>query len=276
MLLGLAGCESTYDRKDLANAPWHRKAAEEGNAVSQYFLGLWYAEGRGVRQDDGEAVTWFRKAAEQGIAEAHFYLGLMYSEGRGVPQDYVEAVGLWRKAAEQGDAEAQFKLGLLYTKGHGVPQDDAEAAKWYRKAAEQGNVEAQYNLGLMHSKGRGVQQDFPRLQPHATRHSWHPEAVTWFRKAAEQGYAEAQYNLGIIYATSGGNPDSYLPKAHMWLNIAASRFPWGEKRDKAVRSREILAKRMTWTQLWLAQYWARGWTPCSLAPKTHWSMPRSC
>ena len=82
MLLGLAGCESTYDRKDLANAPWHRKAAEEGNAVSQYFLGLWYAEGRGVRQDDGEAVTWFRKAAEQGIAEAHFYLGLMHSKGR--------------------------------------------------------------------------------------------------------------------------------------------------------------------------------------------------
>jgi TPR repeat protein len=49
----------------------------------------------------------------------------MYDEGRGVPQDDAEAVRWYRKAAEQGDAEAQGKLGVMYANGRGVPNDDA-------------------------------------------------------------------------------------------------------------------------------------------------------
>ena len=64
--------------------------------------------------------------------------GWMYATGRGVPQDDAEAVRWYRLAAEQGDAYAQYNLGLMYRKGEGVPQDDAEAVRWYRLAAEQG------------------------------------------------------------------------------------------------------------------------------------------
>lgn len=63
----------------------------------------------------------------------------MYRDGRGVPQDDKEAVKWFRKAAEQGFATAQSNLGWMYEKGRGVPQDDKEAIKWYRKAADQGN-----------------------------------------------------------------------------------------------------------------------------------------
>ena len=78
-----------------------------------------------------------RKAADQGKAEAQFYLGVMYAKGQGVPQDDAEAAKWYRKAAEQGYADAQDNLGIMYAKGQGVPQDDAEAAKWWRKAADQ-------------------------------------------------------------------------------------------------------------------------------------------
>ena len=65
--------------------------------------------------------------ARQGIASAQFALGVMYFNGRGVPQDNVEAVTWFRRAAEQGDASAQFSLGLRYITGEGVPQDNVEA-----------------------------------------------------------------------------------------------------------------------------------------------------
>src|SRR5262249_44665503 len=42
-------------------------------------------------QDYGEARKWYRRAAEQGDAFAQFFLGVMYSNGRGVAQDYVQA-----------------------------------------------------------------------------------------------------------------------------------------------------------------------------------------
>lgn len=136
------------------------RKAEEGDAYSQMYLGLKFATGEGVRQDDGEAVMWYRKAAEQGNAEAQHYLGLRYATGRGVPQDYAEAMKWWRKAADTGHVDAQYFFGSSYAEGTGVPQDYGEAVKWWRKAAEQGFAEAQYRLGLMYFAGAGVPQDF--------------------------------------------------------------------------------------------------------------------
>ena len=43
----------------------------------------------------------------------------MYDEGRGVPENDTEAVKWYRKAAEQGDASAQYNLGVMYANGWG-------------------------------------------------------------------------------------------------------------------------------------------------------------
>ena len=47
-----------------------RLAAEQGDTRAQHSLGVMYAAGRGVPQDDAEAVRWYRLAAEQGDARA--------------------------------------------------------------------------------------------------------------------------------------------------------------------------------------------------------------
>ena len=44
--------------------------ADQGHAYAQYYLGLMYANGEGVPEDDAEAVRWFRLAADQGHADA--------------------------------------------------------------------------------------------------------------------------------------------------------------------------------------------------------------
>ena len=83
-------------------------------------------------------MKWYRMAAEQGNAAAQYSLAVMYTSGRGVIEDDAEAVKWYRLAAEQGYAAAQNNLGFMYANGEGVPKDDAEAVKWYRLAAEQG------------------------------------------------------------------------------------------------------------------------------------------
>jgi len=70
---------------------WYRKAAEQGEAYAQLHLGLMYAKGEGIPEDDKEAVKWYRKAAEQGFADAQSLLAESYLKGEGVPQDYVTA-----------------------------------------------------------------------------------------------------------------------------------------------------------------------------------------
>jgi hypothetical protein len=44
---------------------WCLKAAEKGDALSQYNLGLNYENGLGVGRDDSEAVKWYQQAADQ-------------------------------------------------------------------------------------------------------------------------------------------------------------------------------------------------------------------
>ena len=113
--------------------------AEQGNADAQFNLGLMYYNGRGVKQDDFEAVKWFRKAAEQGDETAQFNLGVMYGKGRGVKQDDVEAMKWFRKAAEQGNAHAQALLGFSYILGRGVRVNKSLAKEWFGKACDNGN-----------------------------------------------------------------------------------------------------------------------------------------
>ena len=81
-----------------------------------------------------------RHAAEQGDADAQFTLGVMYGTGRGVPQDDAEAVR-WL-AAEQDNADAQYNLGGMYDNGRSVPQDNVSAHMWLNVAAATGDEEA--------------------------------------------------------------------------------------------------------------------------------------
>jgi TPR repeat protein len=69
--------------------------------------------GRGVVQDDAEAVRLYRLAAVQGLKEAQFYLGSMFEGGEGVAQDGAEAIRWYRLAAAQGDADASAALNRL-------------------------------------------------------------------------------------------------------------------------------------------------------------------
>ena len=160
--------------------------------------------------------------------------------------DYATASRELRPLAEQGDAGAQYKLGVMYDKGRGVPQDYAKAVQWYRKAAEQGDAGAQYIFGL-YKIGEGVPLDYA-------------EVVKWSRKAAEQGVAEAQYNLGVDYKFGQGVPQDYA-QAHMWFNLAASRHPPGEDRNRAARNRDTISILMTPAKISEAQKLAQEWRP---------------
>ena len=85
-------------------------------------------------------------------------------------------------------------------------------------------------------------------------------ALREFRPLAEQGDAHAQFNLGGMYERGRGVPQDYV-QAHMWFNLAASRFPPGEDHDQAVENRDIIAKMMTPAQISEALKLAREWRP---------------
>ena len=130
--------------------------------------------------------------------------------------------------------------GADYEKGLAAANsgDFETALREMKPLAEMGHAGAQFNLGLMYANGYGVPLD-------------NKTAVKWYTLAAEQGHAKAQSTLGVMYYNGEGVSQDNV-YAHMWWNIAASS---GVK--DAIGNRDIIAKRMTPSQLEKAQDLAR-------------------
>jgi TPR repeat protein len=193
-----------YNHGDFATAlkEW-QPLAEQGEANSQYNLGLLYARGQGVTQDYTQALAWYRKAAAQDVPAAEYNLGVMYANGQGVPADPEEAKKWFLKAAENGVGEAVTGLATIYSEGEGAFKNYSEAEKWYRQAAEKGVASAAFNLGVMYDVGQGVKQSYT-------------EALKWYHQAADSGYASAMTNIAILYYNGQGvNRD--LSDAYVWF-----------------------------------------------------------
>lgn len=188
---------------------WFEKAAKQGIAYAQMRLGFCYAAGKGVSLDDKQAFYWYKKAAEQGEATAQNNLALCYEEGKGTSKDYQQAIFWYKKSAEQGSAHAQFNLGNCYCTGTGVSQDYQQAASLFKQAAEQGHSMAQNWLGGLYYDGKGVAQNYE-------------QAVYWFKKSAKQGNESSQSWLGDCYSQGHGVPQDYQ-QAVSWYRKAAEQ-----------------------------------------------------
>lgn len=140
-------------------------------------------------------------------------------------------------------AAAGFDDGIAaYERG-----DYAAAAREFRALAEAGHVGAQFNLAVMYGRGLGVPLD-------------DAEALRWYTKAAGQGHGGAQYNLGVRYGKGLGVPRDDV-RAHMWLSLAAPRLPAGRYRERALLTRDLVAKRMSAADVAEAERRAAAWTP---------------
>lgn len=160
-----------------------KKAAESGNGsdVTVYAKKLLYAPN--VLKDKKTAMSLLRKAADSGFVPAQVQIGVMYAEGVGVHQNNHRAVE-WFKLATQlsNNPEANFYLGEAFFRGLGVPQDYGTAVPHYQKAATGGHPVAQYIIGTMYEAGWGVRQDlikawvsYMRALPYADRIAAHEE-----------------------------------------------------------------------------------------------------
>jgi len=86
--------------------------AMRGDRIAQYNIGILYAKGLGLRQDDVQAAIWYRRAADQGWAQAANDLGLAYALGKGVPRDFVQS-HVWLTRAAGWSLNARDRAQVL-------------------------------------------------------------------------------------------------------------------------------------------------------------------
>ncbi len=82
-------------------------AARSGNAEAEELIGVMYASGLGVEQDDMRAFEWYLRASMKGHAGAQSGVGWYYEVGRGMPTpDLIRAYMWYALSAIGGDPDA--------------------------------------------------------------------------------------------------------------------------------------------------------------------------
>jgi TPR repeat protein len=211
---GVAAFEKgKYDVAYQKVRPW----SDAGVPMAQNTLGRMYLTGRGVPQNETQALLLFRQAANQGLPNAKNNLGVMYAAGQGVPQDFQQAVALFLDAANQGFPLAMDNLADMYEKGFGVRPSKEEAWKWRDKAHSGGFTEKK---DVMHVTRLGQAEYQKALEFY---YQWKfAEAAPFFQQAAEKGHPEAQLILGTLYQYGQGiHKDE--EQAKYWTQEAAKQ-----------------------------------------------------
>jgi len=117
------------------------KSANRGIIESECALGDLFIED--MNQD--QATYWYSKAAENGHAKAQWYMGMCYLKGVGKRKDFDKALYWLKKSANQNYLDSQYELGIYY---YMELADNEEAIKWLNKASEQGHSEAKFFLNI--------------------------------------------------------------------------------------------------------------------------------
>ncbi len=142
--------------------PGLKRLAEEGDARSQYAMGILYENGiGGVARNQALAARWFLRAARRGYGGAQFRAGLYYEKGTGVERDQRKALFYYNNAAGQGNALALYSLGQIHLDGTGVGGVDVRRALVYFLRAEQAGLPSaelqartQLMLGMLYVSAR--------------------------------------------------------------------------------------------------------------------------
>lgn len=201
-----------------------------------------------AKAEYGAALPGLALMANEGSVVAQAKLAFLYERGLVVERDPETAIRWYRAAADQGDKRAKLSLARLLDEEKGPLQDQALASALYEELALSGLSEAALRLAALYFDGaEEIAQDYV-------------VAARWLTRAAKAGNPEAQLRLGLMYRDGLGVPKDIV-FAHMWLNLAAARFPAAEnhRRLEAIAARDALVPLMSQDELRESLQVAREW-----------------
>lgn len=151
-----------------ANLEALRRRAEELDVQAQLDLAFRYRDGKGVAQDDAEAMKWAHMAADAGHAEAQDFVGFAYLRGAVVKRNAALAFAYFKEAADES-AQAAFNLGQCHFGAQGTEQDCAKGIEWWEKAAAKGHGRAAAAAAMAYHAGEGIPRDAKKARQLAER-----------------------------------------------------------------------------------------------------------
>jgi len=115
---------------------WNRIFQQENHRRLSTTMNMQTAEkGEPSERIERLVVESLGKGDQEPTLAAQYELGLAFEKGKGVPQNDSEAMSLYQKSARGGYAPAQYRLARIYSEGSLVSRNDILAYAWLQLAA---------------------------------------------------------------------------------------------------------------------------------------------
>ena len=215
-VMAIVSLGSCYDRADGVALDRQKafnlfkKAADMGDVLAKYNLGLYYSRGYCGKADNIIAIQLFEQAlrVDKKFGPAYLTLAQIYERGgAGVDVNIDKAFATWLQLANLGDSYGQYNVGRYHWQGIGRPRDISKAKEYYLLSAKQGNLMAMDNLSscLLEEKN-------------------YNDAYYWLQKAYDKGAKYVCHNLADMYYWGNGIAKSY-EKAYAIFEEGAETNP---------------------------------------------------
>ena len=142
---------------DLADC--QNKCEKLKNQSSCVNLGLMFASGQGVGQDNNKAATLFQGACGGNIGSGCERFGVALHNGLGIQADLPRAADTFKKGCDLKSASACNQLALMNVRGEGGPKDTVKAVAGFQKACDLGDAFGCGNLANHLASGDGIARD---------------------------------------------------------------------------------------------------------------------
>lgn len=172
-----------------------KKAADMGDMLAKYNLGLYYSRGYCGEQDNALAIRLLEQALniDKKFGPAYLTLAQIYENGgAGIEINLEKAYSSWLQLANLGDSNGQYNVGRYHWQAIGRPRDISKAKYYYLLSANQGNLMAMDNLSSCYIEERNFN-----------------DAYFWLNKAYENGAKYVCHNLADMYYYGNGVQQSY-------------------------------------------------------------------
>lgn len=171
--------KKAYSNGNFAKAQeYFLKSSEDGNIVSDWYLGHMYRLGRGVTRDDAVAFSYYRRVADnfdpnepeknrlRVMVDSQLrvadYQRTGLSRAGMKPNPTLAARTYLRLATTYGHPRALYALGVMSINGEGMNRNPAQGIKWLNAAVRKRSPEAAAYLSDLYKNGQLVKHDETR------------------------------------------------------------------------------------------------------------------
>ncbi len=236
---------------------WARKAAEQGHPEAEVCVGKFCED----HFDEPQAAMWYERAAMQGYTQGDYYLGLYYKEGRGgLPRDLKQAEQCFLRASRYVEAAYEYYECYRLRTGDDWEENEKEvmqACRLLKGSADGGYAPAQYTLGMLYESYNDPEEAQTYLK--AAAKQGHAAAVEYLcTMYAQQYMAAGDFKKALKYLKKRSKRDGRGICAYMcgdfWEHNYRGLLPWDDNQPNR-------ASRTSIASHWYSYSYLRGYKP---------------